>query len=75
MFQPKTLVAVVAGMAVAGAVLAAPPVAAAPDPGRPFAWGSNLEGQLGALPFVHRGSLSGEVGAGVRSVYCSGRQS
>ena len=43
----KTSVAVFAGMAVAGSVLVAPGVVAAPTAGRAAAWGYNLFGQLG----------------------------
>ena len=47
MFQTKTLVAVLAGMAVAGSILVAPGVVAAPTTGRAVAWGWNVGGQLG----------------------------
>ena len=43
----KTSVAVLAGMAVAGSVLVAPGVVAAPTAGRAAAWGYNGWGQLG----------------------------
>ncbi|MEZ5157227.1 MAG: fibronectin type III domain-containing protein [Candidatus Nanopelagicales bacterium] len=47
MFIIKTPVAVVAGMALAGAILMAPGVVAAPTIGRAAAWGYNVDGQLG----------------------------
>ncbi len=47
MFITKTAVAVVSGMAVAGAILVAPGVVAAPTTGRMAVWGNNGEGQLG----------------------------
>ena len=43
----KTSVAVLAGMALAGSVLVAPGVVAAPTAGRAAAWGYNNSGQLG----------------------------
>ena len=47
MFSTKALVAVVAGMAVAGSVLVAPQVVAEPTAGRAASWGDNQYGQLG----------------------------
>ena len=47
MFPTKNLVAVVAGMAVAGSVLVAPQRLPSPIRPRPFAWGDNRSGQLG----------------------------
>ena len=47
MFQTKTPVAVLAGMAVAGSILVAPGVVAAPSGGIAVGWGSNRSGQLG----------------------------
>ncbi|MEZ5157228.1 MAG: hypothetical protein R2687_00175 [Candidatus Nanopelagicales bacterium] len=43
----RASVAVLAGIAVAGATLMAPGVVAAPTPGRAAAWGSNFDGELG----------------------------
>ncbi len=68
MFQPKTLVAVVAGMAVAGSILVAPQVVAAPTVGRATSWGSNAYGQLGdntttdsKVPVNTAGPLAGKT--------------
>ena len=47
MFQTKTPVAVLAGMAVAGSILLAPVVVAAPTGGVAVTWGANGWGQLG----------------------------
>ena len=47
MFQTKTLLGVLAGMAVAGSILVAPEVVAAPTTGTAVAWGDNGWGQLG----------------------------
>ena len=47
MFQNKTPVAVLAGMAVAGSILLAPEVVAAPTGGVAVTWGANGWGQLG----------------------------
>ena len=47
MFQTKTPVAVLAGMAVAGSILVAPGVVAAPTSGIVAGWGYNGSGELG----------------------------
>jgi alpha-tubulin suppressor-like RCC1 family protein len=47
MFQTKTPVALLAGMAMAGAIVVAPGAFADPTAGRAAAWGDNFNGQLG----------------------------
>ncbi len=78
MFQPKTLVAVVAGMAVAGSILVAPQVVAAPTVGRAVAWGPNSSGQLGSNSFTDvsppvavdtSGALAGRTVTAINSGY------
>ena len=72
MFQTKTPVAVLAGMAVAGSILVAPGVVAAPTTGRAVAWGANGAGQLGDITAIEAGgSYSCAVADG--KAYCWGR--